>query len=136
MINNEIKIKYLEFIQMVVNRQANNSFLIKGWMIGLFSAGLGFSINQNKPPILLLVIFLIIILWLLDAYYLRQEKLFRKLYSAASKNKLKNIFDMDTSKYNQGVGSVIEIMLGYPLRLLYGALIVIALFIYKITNAG
>ena len=33
----ENKIKYLEMIQSVINRMANNSFCLKGWTVTLVS---------------------------------------------------------------------------------------------------
>jgi len=128
----EIKIKHLEFIQSVINRLANNSFLIKGWSITVFLAGLGFFLSQKQLSALPIVIFVIIIFWFLDAFYLKQERLFRKLYSDITKNRLIMPFDMDISKYNAKTPSTLKIMLGYPLYLLYLPMIAIDLSIYLI----
>lgn len=128
----EIKIKHLEFIQGVINRLANNSFLIKGWSITVFLAGLGFFLSQKQLSALLVVIFVIIVFWFLDAFYLKQERLFRKLYSNVAKNRLVKPFDMDISKYNAKAPSTLKIMLDYPLYLLYLPMIAINSFIYLI----
>lgn len=128
----EIKIKHLEFIQSVINRLANNSFLIKGWSITVFLAVLGFFLNQRQPLVLLIITFVILIFWFLDAFYLRQERLFRKLYSNVAKNHSIKPFDMDVSKYNAEVPAAHKIMFSYPLYLLYLPMIIISLFIYQI----
>lgn len=78
------KIKHLEFIQDVIKRMNLNSFYIKGWSITLVSAILVISKTDSISylfPYLGIPIF-----WGLDAYYLSQEKKFRKLYELVSKN--------------------------------------------------
>ena len=62
----ENKIKHLEFIQSTITRMNQNSFWIKGWMITIVSALLA------VPTF---------IFWLLDAYYLQQERKFRGVYN-------------------------------------------------------
>ena len=74
----ENRIRHLEFIQAVINRMANNSFLIKGWCITLVSALLGLVAKDNNKNFIIVVFFPAFMFWLLDAYYLRQERLFRK----------------------------------------------------------
>lgn len=127
----EIKIKHLELIQGVINRLANNSFLIKGWTITVFLAGLGFFLNQKQSLALLIIVFVIIIFWFLDAFYLKQERLYRRLYSEVAKNGFVKRFDMDVSKYNTEIPSMLLTMFSYPLYLLYLPLIVVALLIYR-----
>lgn len=77
--------KELDLIQGVISRMANNSFLIKGWTMTLMSALIAFgkeSILSNPNGAFYLVIMLGIVFpfWWLDSYYLKQEKLFRKIY--------------------------------------------------------
>jgi len=127
----EIKIKHLELIQGVINRLANNSFLIKGWTITIFLAGLGFFLNQKLPLALLVIAFVIIIFWFLDAFYLKQEKLYRRLYSDVAKKEQAKPFDMDISKYNTEISSTLLIMFSYPLYILYLPLIVVLVLIYQ-----
>lgn len=106
----EYQQKHLEFIQNVITRMAQNSFLIKGWTITILS---GLFLVSSIADLKLLVIVPIIptlAFWGLDSYYLRQERLFRTLYKKASvayKNKdlTFNAFSMDTSPYNSEVAS-------------------------------
>ncbi len=42
----EIKRAHLEMIQGVVNRMANNSFLLKGWSVALVSAMFALGVHQ------------------------------------------------------------------------------------------
>lgn len=127
----EIKMKHLELIQGVINRLANNSFLIKGWTITIFLAGLGFFLNQKQPLALPIITFVILIFWFLDTFYLKRERLYRRLYSDVAENGLVKPFDMDVSKYNTEISSTLLTMLSYPLYLLYLPLIVVTLLIYQ-----
>ncbi len=79
------KEKHLEFIQGVINRMAQNSFLIKGWAITLVSALFALAAKEANQKYLLVAYFPIVIFWLLDSYYLYQERLFRDLYNDARK---------------------------------------------------
>jgi len=126
----EEKIKHLEIIQGVINRLANNSFLIKGWMLTISLAGFGFFIEKNKPQILFFIIFNVVIFWFLDSYFLRQEKLFRKLYDSCANNKETKAFTMDISKYQSSVPPVFYLMWTYPTLLFYFPLIVISIIVY------
>lgn len=76
-------VKHLEIAQGVVNRLANNSFSIKGWSMAILTAAILF-INQdnNTHSEMLILAFLIPIFgfWLLDGYFLWQERLFRGIY--------------------------------------------------------
>ena len=82
----EDKLKHLEFIQNIVTRMASNSFILKGWSITLTSVIIGFALNSSNKKLIYLAFIPTIIFWGLDAYYLRQEKLFRELYHAVAKN--------------------------------------------------
>ena len=76
-------IKHLEIIQGVINRLANNSFLIKNWSMTIISAAILFiSRNQNYSEYIILS-FLIPVLgfWILDGYFLWQERIFRGIYN-------------------------------------------------------
>lgn len=121
------KVKHLEFIQGVINRLANNSFLIKGWVITLTIAGLGFYFSQEKSAILFILLFVSLSFWFMDSYYLRQERLFRRLYSDVVNDKIKQTFSMDISKYQGNISSVLTTMFSYPNLLLYIAIIVLIL---------
>lgn len=86
--SNQDSYKELDLIQSVINRMANNSFLIKGWAMTLMSALIAFgkdSIlgNMNNSYYLIMIIGVLIPFWILDAYYLRQERIFIRIYNQA-----------------------------------------------------
>lgn len=75
----ESKMRYLEMIQEVVSRMANNSFALKGWtvtlVVGIFTLS-GHAIGTN----FWFLFIPIIIFWGLDAFYLSKERSYRTLY--------------------------------------------------------
>ncbi len=74
------KIAHLQMIQTVVTRMASNSFLLKGWTITLVAALFALAAAKAIPYFIYLAYFPLITFWILDGYFLRQERLFRKLY--------------------------------------------------------
>lgn len=108
----ELHLKHLEFIQEVINRQAQHSFTVKGWSITLSAGIFTFLLTQDPtkqihPSAYFITLLPTFVFWLLDAYYLRQERLFRCLYNdirqevsgVVSDNSIPKIFDMNTSRY-------------------------------------
>lgn len=76
----EKKLKHLDMIQAVITRMNSNSFSLKGWAVTLV-AGLFALSSKDANKIYYLVTYIpIIVFWFLDAYYLKQERLYRKLY--------------------------------------------------------
>ncbi len=73
-------IEHLKIIQGVISRMAQTSFILKGWMITIVVAVLGLSVAATNHSFGLLSLFPVLVFWGLDAYYLRQERLFRGLY--------------------------------------------------------
>lgn len=77
----EAKLKHLEFIQNVISRMNHNSFLLKGWSVTIVSAMLAIYSSTSKIDLFLISIFPVLVFWLLDTYYLSQERKFRGLYN-------------------------------------------------------
>lgn len=133
--SNNVRIKHLELIQAVIGRMANNSFLIKGWTITISLAGFGLFANSNKTMFLFLVLFSTIIFWILDAYYLREERLFRKLYEETSiiKNDQKNssrILNMNVDKYNHRISNLLTVVISFPTFLIYISILFVTFVFY------
>ena len=70
------------------------------------------SIKESDWKIYACALFLTIIFWFLDSYYLKQEKLFRELYKKVSSETNDNAIDfsMDTSPYKNSVSNIPSIM--------------------------
>lgn len=78
--DNEPKIAHLGMIQDVITRMARNSFMLKGWVVLLIVALFGLAAGDKNAAFVHLAYVPTIVLWFLDAYYLRQERLFRGAY--------------------------------------------------------
>lgn len=76
----EDKIRYIELVQSIISRLANNSFLLKGWTITLIAAIFSLS-DKIMKNFAFTIYFFILIFWILDSYYLYQERLYRDLYN-------------------------------------------------------
>jgi ABC-type multidrug transport system fused ATPase/permease subunit len=98
----ENKQKHLEFIQRVINRMANNLFFLRGWTITLITALFVLFVKGAHTDFIFIVYFPVIIFWILDGYFLSQERLFRALYDHVRKLDEDEIdFSMDVSEYKK-----------------------------------
>lgn len=97
--NNENKIKHLEMVQDVIKRMASNSFILKGWAVTLV-AGIMALAEKDADKMYFLVAYIpIIVFWLLDSYYLLQERLYRELYNKVRSTKENDIdFSLSATK--------------------------------------
>ena len=75
-------VKHLEMTQAVINRLGSNSFLVKSWSMTIIVAAMVLIARQNiqNPDFVLLLILPALGFWILDGYFLRQERLFRQIY--------------------------------------------------------
>ena len=126
----ENKLKHLEFIQNVITRMNGNSFLIKGWTITLASALFALAAKDANLNFILISYFGIIIFWILDGFYLSQERQYRELYGEVA-NKAENLidFNMDASAFNKGNQTWINGILSKTIGLFYGILIILTLIV-------
>jgi len=74
--------KHLEFIQGVITRMANNSFLLKGWTVTIVAALFALAAQNSNRNFVYLAFLPVLTFWALDAFYLWQERLYRRLYNA------------------------------------------------------
>jgi len=88
------KATYLQMIQNVISRMAENSFKIKGWGIGVMLAIFSFAGTQGDKRCILFTIIPLLVLWGLDAYYLQLERKYRLFYDVKRKSKEES-FDMN-----------------------------------------
>lgn len=75
-------VEHLKMTQAVINRLANNCVLVKGWSMTIILAAMVFisRLEKQNPYFVLGLALPIFLTWILDAYFLRQERLFRKIY--------------------------------------------------------
>ncbi|WP_328341292.1 hypothetical protein [Micromonospora sp. NBC_00421] len=74
--------KHLEFLQEVIARMANTSLLVKGWTTTMSVTLLVASVERHSWPVAASLLLQVLVFWCVDGYYLRQERLFRRLYDA------------------------------------------------------
>lgn len=106
-------IKHLEMTQAVINRLGRNSFLLKSWSMTILVASMVLVVRENlqnsymvliarenlQNSYLVLVLFLPIVgFWILDGYFLWQERLFRYVYDDIREQTDTN-FKMDLDKH-------------------------------------
>ena len=120
----EKKIKHLEMIQTIVNRMASNSFLLKGWCVTLVSALLALASKDSNTKFILVAYFPVMMFWILDSYFLWQERLFRKLYDKVRVTDEGAIdFSMNTSTLVEQTAPWARVAFSITLVLFYGTMI-------------
>lgn len=120
----ENKRHHLELIQGVINRLSQSSFLLKGWSVVLVAALFTLAANRGELSFIILAYFPAIAFWGLDAYYLQQERLQRKLYDYVRTFKEEDIdFSMDTTVVKQQGISWINAVFSKTLLAFHGVLI-------------
>jgi len=132
----ENKQKHLKFIQGVINRIANNLFFLRGWTITLITALFVLFVKDTNPNYIFIVYFPVIIFWILDGYFLSQERLFRALYDHVRKLDKKEIdFSMNTKEYKKDKKNCwLHSMFSVTLLWFYLPLIAIILLITYLIN--
>ena len=131
-------VKHLEMTQDVVNRLANNSFLLKGWSMTLVVAVilLMAKYNVNSTCIILSIIIPIVGFWGLDGYFLWQERLFRQVYNEV-RTQPDTDFKMDVLKHkNKPKCNWMSSIFSVTLIIFYSMEIFLILFLFIIINWG
>jgi hypothetical protein len=126
----EEKIKHLEFVQAVITRMAQNSFMYKGWAITVLAGGFSVSKDMTTQVFLLTTLPALLSFWLLDSLYLRQERLFRKLYSDVV-NDNASVFSMNAQKYASTclICDLCSIMFSWSVVWLYAPMILLVIIV-------
>ena len=127
----ECMFKEIEIIQDIIKRMAFNSFMIKGWAITLVVITLLLKGTEYQ---VWLAFIPLLVFWFLDAYFLWQERLYRKLYDWVVNNRLKTdeyLFDMNSYRFKDKVQSKLRIMFSITLGWFYGS-IAILIIIYAL----
>jgi len=123
----EFMLKEIEIIQDIIKRMAFNSFMIKGWTVTLVVITL--LLKGSKHQVFIAFIPLMVF-WFLDAYFLWQERLYRKLYEWVVQNRMKTdkfLFDINAYRFKDKVQSKLRIMFSITLGWFYGSIFVLIL---------
>lgn len=121
---NATRSKHIDLIQSIITRMAQNSFVIKGWTITIIVGLFVFLQNGNFKNNFLIYLIPIVGFWLLDSYYLWQERLYRKLYIQISRDldsdsdlSLSTVSFKNNTKYLSALFSVTELLTYAPIAL-------------------
>lgn len=135
----EILHKEIDLIQACITRMANNSFLLKGWSITIIAVVLALADKAGNPALLSAILLIpLLSFWYLDAFFLRTEKMYRKMYEwiiVNRPNKIKeHLYDLNPHRFSNEVDSNWKVMWSVTLRYFYGIpfLITLAIIIYRI----
>lgn len=136
--NAERIVKHLEMIQTVMNRMGRNSFQLKGWSMTILVAAKVLIVRTDLPsPFLVLaLIFPIIGFWLLDGYFIRQERLFRHIYDDVRKQSDTN-FEMNATKHKSKSNCKWRaIFSSIVLCIFYGVEVVFTIVVFAVIYCG
>ena len=78
----DIALEHLKIILATVNRLGRNSFRAKSWSLALIVAAIILIVIQgvHNANFILLLMLPVFGFWILDGYFLWQERLFRNVY--------------------------------------------------------
>lgn len=134
----ENKRAHLEMIQDIVNRMSVNSFLLKGWSVVLVSALFALAASDSQALFVYLAYFPAVAFWILDGYFLWQERLFRRLYDRVRAVAESGVdFSMDTSGVRGDDGGWFSVVFSKTLVIFHGTVfgsIVIVMLVIVLTN--
>ncbi len=117
----ENKRKHLEFIQNTISRMSGNLFFLRGWTVTLITAMFALFVKDANQRFIFVAYIPLLVFWMLDGYFLSQERLFRALYEHVRKLPQERIdFSMDTTKYRGHRGnSWLAAILSHTLLMFY-----------------
>lgn len=127
----EYMLKEVDIIQDIIKRMGFNSFMIKGWAITLVVVTLLLKRTEYQVWIAFIPL---LVFWFLDAYFLWQERMYRKLYEWVINNRLKTdeyLFDMNAYRFKDKVQSRLRVMFSITLGWFYGSIAVL-IVIYSV----
>lgn len=125
------KLHHLGFIQTTIDRMASNLFLLKGWTITLIAALFALAAKDSNQAYFLIAYFPAAMFWVLDGYFLSQERRFRSLYDHVRNLDESEIdFSMDTRPFAKVKGNTwVEAFFSKTLLIYYGALVATMVFV-------
>jgi len=132
----EINIEHLKFIQSAITRMNTNSFMTKGWSLTITSAFLALYASSNNTKYIIVAIIPVLFFWLLDAYYLQQERKFRGIYddvsqlTTESERIVVRLFEMPIDKYKHGKYCYCDVFSSKTILPFYLSLISILFVVY------
>jgi|SRR5215470_9683383 len=132
------RLEHVRMIQAVISRMAQNSFVLKGWSVTLATGILAVAISEKRQAFAWLGLLPALTFWGLDAFYLRQERLYRSLHDdvcAAFGSSTPVTFDMSTAKLRVSPSSWLRTLFSRTVVGLHAPLlaviVTVALLVYR-----
>jgi len=123
---------HLRLVQGVIDRMSKNSFLVKGWSVLLITGLFALAAENSNIFFIYIAYFPSVVFWILDGYYLWQERLFRGYYDYVRTQDENAIdFSMDCSKAKNQIVSWIDTIFSVTLLSFHGV-IILSIFIVMI----
>ncbi|MDO9000099.1 MAG: hypothetical protein Q7W45_10070 [Bacteroidota bacterium] len=133
--------KEIDLIQGIITRMANNSFLLKGWIVSLIAVLLALTdqtIVATKLTYFNLILILpVIVFWYLDAFFLHKEKCYRRLYNWTVSNRTtsdEHLYSLDYTRFENDEKSIWTIMFTNKTLFPFYGLLALILAILAIHN--
>ena len=118
------RIEHLKLIQAIIARMARTAFAVKAGSSTLVAALITLAITADSSPVAAFGILPLALLWFLDAYYLREERSFRRLYDIIRTSKpaepgSEHYFRMTKGQGKGGLGEFIKTIFSTSLLVFY-----------------
>jgi hypothetical protein len=137
----EVLHKEIDLIQACITRMANNSFLLKGWAISIIAVVLALADKAINPALLSVILLIpLFSFWYLDAFFLRTERMYRKMYEWVLEKRSKNentfLYDLNPNRFKNSVDSIGKVMMSTTLKWFYGlpVLLTVTVIIVRIVQ--
>lgn len=123
--DNDVLHKEIDLIQACITRMANNSFLLKGWAVSIIAVILALADKASDPALLSAVVLIpLFSFWYLDAFFLRTERMYRKMYEWVIEKRCagdnSHLYDLNPHRFATAVESTRRTMWSITLRWFYG----------------
>ena len=131
-------VEHLKITQTAINRLGGNSFLVKSWSMTIIVAAMVLIAKHDvqNPYFVLALILPVIGFWILDGYFLWQERLFRKVYDEV-RVQSDTDFKMDPLKHRgEPKCSWLSAIFSVTLVIFYAVEIAFTVFVFFIVDTN
>ena len=138
-LNHSIKIAHLTMIQGVITRMGANSFTLKTLSISLAAAFVAVITAAKKPSYYYIMgaVIPIVMFWLMDAGYLRLERMYRRMYDAVRTDAEIEAYSMDATIFSEEIAKAWKLAFTWSLAWFYLAVLIGLIIISSlIINGG
>ncbi|MBC6402287.1 MAG: hypothetical protein GDA39_02175 [Hyphomonadaceae bacterium] len=120
-IRESIRIAHLAMLQGVITRMGANSFTLKALVAAFGSAAVAVmaAVEKPSPYYALAAILPMIILWLMDARYLRLERAYRRLYDHVRKGEGVEAYSLDATPFMKDTAPVLRLAVSWSVGWFY-----------------